>query len=110
DRERKPDRRDVRQARPHHQGRGLNALSANDGLGYSMAEPTLMLESPRRSRSTKGGCTAASTATLRNPGGTALRSPSVHTTTAPFDLRSARSIHGARSGLPSISTRGWSGA
>ena len=44
------------------------------------------------------------------PGDTTVKSPAVHTTTAPFVLRSARSIHGARPGLPSISTRGCSGA
>src|SRR5262249_3311531 len=74
--------------------------------GGRSAQPTSTSPMPLRAGSVNGAPTWASDATARYSGGTLVRSPTTHTTAAPRALRSARSIHGARAGLPSISTRG----
>jgi len=88
----------------------LTPASASAGRGRSTAQPTTTSPLPRRYGSANGSCTSASSAIARKAAGSARTSPVSHTTTAPFDRRSPRSIHGARRGLPSISTRGRSGA
>src|SRR5262249_52042326 len=108
DRERGADRRDVRKGWAHHQGGELTAIT---GRGRSTAQPTSTTGPPTWNGSQNGGWISASAAIARKAGGSTFGSPpSVHSTTAPRERRSPRSIHGARLGLPSISTRGRSGA
>src|SRR5262249_47187782 len=74
--------------------------------GGRIAQPTSTSPIPLRLGRVNGVPTRASGATARYSGGTLVRSPTTQTAAAPRALRSARSIHGARRGLPSISTRG----
>src|SRR6202045_902805 len=74
------------------------SLHAGYFTGGTIAQPNVISPWPQRHGSVSGGCTCAPGASLAYGGGTVSPPPS-QTTTAPRPLRSARSIHGARSGL-----------